>query len=126
MNKIKIINASNAPKAIGPYSQAVVVGNLVFTAAQIAIEPKTNSMINGSIEEETSRVIKNLKAVLESAGTSLNNVAKVNVYLADIDDFAKMNKVYEKYFVNKPARATIQAAKLPKNAKIEMDVVAVI
>lgn len=125
-DKIKIINTNNAPKAIGHYSQAVVVGNLIFTSAQIAIEPKTNLMRDGTIEEQTGRVIKNLKAVLESADTSLDKVVKVNVYLADMNDFAKMNKVYEKYFVNKPARATIQAGKLPKDAKIEMDVVAVV
>lgn len=126
MSKIKFVNTANAPKAIGPYSQAVIAGNFVFVSGQIAIEPKTNSMVEGSIQEQTERVIKNLKGVLESSGSSLEKAVKVNVYLADISDFAGMNEVYGKYFTGRPARATIQAAKLPKNAKILMDAIAVV
>ena len=121
---MRTINSNNAPKAIGHYSQAIVSGNLVFTSGQIAINPKTNEFISGTIEEQTEIIIKNTKAILESAGTNISKVVKVNVYLADINDFAAMNKIYEKYFTSKPARATIQAAKLPKGAKIELDVIA--
>ncbi|MEK6808899.1 MAG: RidA family protein, partial [Nanoarchaeota archaeon] len=117
---------TKSPKAIGHYSQAIIVGNLIFTSGQISIEPETGLMRDGSIEEQTERVIKNLKAILESAGSSLEKVVKVNVYLSDINDFDRMNKVYSEFFISKPARATIQAGKLPRNAKIEMDVIAVI
>ena len=126
MTTIKPINTTKSPKAIGHYSQAIIVGNLIFTSGQISIEPETGLMRDGSIEEQTERVIKNLKAILESAGSSLEKVVKVNVYLSDINDFDRMNKVYSEFFISKPARATIQAGKLPRNAKIEMDVIAVI
>jgi 2-iminobutanoate/2-iminopropanoate deaminase len=126
MTTIKPINTTKSPKAIGHYSQAIIVGNLIFTSGQISIEPETGLMMDGSIEEQTERVIKNLKAILESAGSSLEKVVKVNVYLSDINDFDRMNKVYSEFFISKPARATIQAGKLPRNAKIEMDVIAVI
>lgn len=126
MTTIKPINTTKSPKAIGHYSQAIIVGNLIFTSGQISIEPETGLMMDGSIEEQTERVIKNLKAILESAGSSLERVVKVNVYLIDINDFDRMNKVYREFFISKPARATIQAGKLPRNAKIEMDLIAVI
>lgn len=121
---METIETEKAPKAIGPYSQAVKVNNLVFTAGQIAINPKTNQMVEGDITAHTAQIFKNINNILEAAGTSLDNTIKVNVYLKDINDFQKMNEIYEKYIKNKPARATIQAAALPKNALIEIDVIA--
>ncbi len=118
------IETEKAPKAIGPYSQAVKVNNLVFTAGQIALNPKTNQMVEGDIAAHAAQIFKNINSILEAAGTSLDNAIKVNVYLKDINDFQKMNEIYEKYITNKPARATIQAAALPKNALVEMDVIA--
>jgi 2-iminobutanoate/2-iminopropanoate deaminase len=113
-----------APKAIGPYSQAIKVGNLVFCSGQIAIDPTTNEFTPGTIIEETMRVMENLKAVLEEAHSGLEKTVKVTVYLSNIEYFTDMNKVYEKYFVNKPARSTIEVAKLPKGAKVEIDAIA--
>ena len=118
------IDTEKAPKAIGPYSQAVKVNNLVFTAGQIALNPKTNQMVEGDIVVHAAQIFKNIQSILEAAGTSLDNAIKVNVYLKDINDFQKMNETYEKYITNKPARATIQAAALPKNALVEIDVIA--
>ena len=118
------IDTEKAPKAIGPYSQAVKVNNLVFTAGQIALNPKTNQMVEGDIVVHAAQIFKNIKSILEAAGTSLDNAIKVNVYLKDMNDFQKMNEIYEKYIKNKPARATIQAAALPKNALVEIDVIA--
>lgn len=118
------ITTKNAPEAIGPYSQAVKHNGLVFTAGQIALNPKTNQMTEENIADQAKQVLENLKAVLEAAGSSLDDAIKVNVYLKDISDFQTMNEIYAQYIKNKPARATIQAAKLPKNALIEMDVIA--
>lgn len=122
--EIKSIETSKAPKAIGPYSQAKVVGDFVFTSGQIAVDPKTNQINLGSIEIQTKQVLENLKAVLEAAGSSLDEAIKVTVYLADMDDVAKMNEVYAQYFKNKPARSTVQVVRLPKDVRVEMDVVA--
>ncbi|MBU4501443.1 MAG: RidA family protein [Nanoarchaeota archaeon] len=121
---MKTVNTSKAPEAIGPYSQAVIAGDLVFTSGQIAINPKTKKILEGNIEEQTKQVLENLKNVLEAAGSSLDNAIKVTVFLADMNDFGKMNEVYAKYFKKKPARSTVQVARLPKDVKIEMDVVA--
>ena len=121
MEKIK---TKKVPKAIGPYSQAVVSGSLVFTSGQIALDSKTGQMSHGGIEEQATQVFENLKNILEAAGSSLDNAVKVTVFLADLNDFEKMNLVYEKYFTQNPARSTIQAGKLPENALIETDVVA--
>ena len=118
------IAAKNAPEAIGPYSQAVKHNGLVFSAGQIALNPKTNQMTEENIADQAKQVLENLKAVLEAAGSSLDDAIKVNVYLKDMNDFQTMNEIYAQYIKNKPARATIQAAKLPKNALIEMDVIA--
>ena len=118
------ISAKNVPEAIGPYSQAVKLGNLVFTSGQIAINPKTNQLVQGDITAQIRQILDNVRNLLAAAGTSLDNAVKVNVYLKDINDFQKMNEIYAQYFTNKPARATIQAAALPKNALIEMDVIA--
>ena len=118
------IEAKNVPKAIGPYSQAVKAGNFVFTSGQIALDPKTNQMVGNDIAGQATQIFENLKNLLQAAGTSLDNAVKVNVYLKDMNDFQKMNETYEKYVKNKPARATIQAAALPKNALVEIDVIA--
>jgi len=118
------IFTKEAPKAIGPYSQAIKAGGFVFCSGQIAIDPKTNEFKPGTIIEETTRVIENLKAVLEQAHSGLEKTIKVTVYLPDIENFTEMNKVYENYFVNKPARSTVEVSKLPKGAKIEIDVIA--
>ncbi len=118
------IATKNAPEAIGPYSQAVKHNGLVFTAGQIALNPKTNQMVEENIQDQAKQTMENLKAVLEAAGSSLDDAIKVNVYLKDMNDFQTMNEIYAQYFKNKPARATIQAAKLPKSALIEMDVIA--
>ena len=118
------ISTKKAPKAIGPYSHAIKAGGFVFCSGQIAIDPKTNEFKPGTIIEETTRVIENLKAVLEQAHSGLEKTIKVTVYLLNIDNFTEMNKVYEKYFLNKPARSTIEVSKLPKGAKVEIDAIA--
>lgn len=121
---MKKISTEKAPKAIGPYSQAMVAGGFVFCSGQIAIDPETNEYKPGSIAEETTRAIENLKAILEAAGSRLDKAIRVGVYLASMDDFGGMNGVYETYFTNKPARTTIEISKLPKGARIEIDAVA--
>jgi len=118
------ISTKKAPMAIGPYSQAIKAGGFVFCSGQIAIDPKTNEFKPGTIIEETTRVIENLKAVLEQAHSGLEKTIKVTVYLLNIDNFTEMNKVYEKYFLNKPARSTIEVSRLPKGAKVEIDAIA--
>lgn len=120
----EIISTENAPGAIGPYSQAVKVGNLVFCSGQIPIDPATGEFVSDEVAEQTEQVIKNLSAVLEAAGTTLNNVVKTTVFLADMNDFAAMNEVYARHFTEKPARATVQAARLPKDARVEIEVIA--
>ena len=119
------IKTDKAPAAIGPYEQAIRVGNFLYTSGQIAMDPATGEMISGEIEEETERVLKSIEAILEADGISLQHVVKTTVYLADLSHFARMNKVYEKFFsANKPARACVQVAALPKGAKVEIDAVA--
>jgi 2-iminobutanoate/2-iminopropanoate deaminase len=117
-----------APKAVGPYSQGIRCGNLVFTAGQAALDPNTQQLISGGIAEQTRRTLENLKAVLEAAGTTLDRVVKANVYLKDMNDFAAMNAVYAEYLVPQgaiaPARTTIEAARLPKDALVEIELVA--
>ncbi len=121
----RAVKTENAPAAIGPYEQAIRLGNFLFTSGQIAIDPATGEMNSGSIEEETERVLKNLEAILLADGMTLNNVVKTTVYLADMANFARMNQVYEKFFsANKPARSCIQAGALPKGAAIEIDIIA--
>ena len=120
----EIISTENAPGAIGPYSQAIKTGNLVFCSGQIPIDVKTGEFVSSDIREQTEQVLKNLSAVLEAAGSSLNNVVKTTVFLADMNDFAAMNEVYAKYFSdNKPARATVQAARLPRDARVEIEAI---
>ena len=121
------VATDRAPKAIGPYSQAVKAGNLVFVSGQIPIDPATGEFVPGDVKAQTDRVMKNLAAILEAAGTSLDAVVRCTVYLADMNDFAAMNEVYGSYFRQPaPARATIQAVRLPKDARVEIDVIAAI
>jgi 2-iminobutanoate/2-iminopropanoate deaminase len=121
------ISTENAPGAIGPYSQAVKAGNIVFCSGQIPINPQTGEFVSEDVAEQTRQVLKNLSAVLEAAETNLNNVVKTTVFLADMNDFAAMNEVYAEFFSeNKPARATVQAARLPRDARVEIECVAVI
>ncbi|MET0752657.1 MAG: RidA family protein [Pyrinomonadaceae bacterium] len=123
----EIISTEKAPGAIGPYSQAVKAGNIVFCSGQIPIDPATGNFVSEDVAEQTEQVLKNLSAVLEAAGTSLNNVFKTTVFLADMNDFVAMNEVYAKYFSeNKPARATVQAARLPRDARVEIECIAVV
>lgn len=118
------VHTDNAPAAIGPYSQAVEVGNLVFTSGQIALDPKSGALVGTTIEEQSHQVCKNLKAVLEAAGTSLDNAVKTVCFLADINDFAAFNEVYGQYFTNKPARSCVAVKSLPKSALVEVEVIA--
>lgn len=123
----EIISTESAPGAIGPYSQAVKAGNMVFCSGQIPIDPATGEFVSNDVAAQTEQVLKNLTAVLEAAGAGLNDVVKTTVFLADMNDFAAMNEVYARYFdENKPARATVQAARLPRDARIEIECVAVI
>ena len=118
------IYTKNAPEALGPYSQAVVVGNLVFTSGQIAIDPVDGQIHAQTIEEQTEQVCKNLSAVLEAAGSSLEKAIKTTCFLADMVDFAAFNGVYGKYFTQKPARSCVAAKELPKKVLVEVEVVA--
>lgn len=124
MEKI-MIATDKAPKAIGPYAQAVKFGNLVFTSGQISIDPKTNELAEGGIDVQTRRVLDNLKEVLESAGSDLEKVIKATVYLSDLKNFTAMNEIYGLYFNhNKPARSCVEVKRLPKDVLIEIDLVA--
>jgi len=120
------VSTSQAPEAIGPYSQGVRMGNLLFLSGQIPLDPATGALVEGDIATQTRRIFRNLGAVLEAAGASFANVARTTVYLADMADFAAMNEVYATFFDSPaPARSTVQAAGLPKNARVEIDVIAV-
>ncbi|MGQ0542962.1 MAG: RidA family protein [Blastocatellia bacterium] len=122
---METISTDKAPGAIGPYSQAIKAGGLVFCSGQIPIDVATGEFVSTDVAEQTEQVLKNLKAVLEAAGTSLGNVVKTTVFLADMSDFGAMNEVYGRYFdANKPARATVQAARLPRDARVEIDCIA--
>lgn len=126
-NERAIISTDQAPKALGPYSQGVRSGELVFTAGQVALNPATGELNTGTIEEQTHQVLRNLGAVLDAAGSSLHHVLKTTVFLADLNDFQRMNAVYAGYFSDKPpARSTVQVSKLPLGASIEIECVAVI
>ena len=120
------IHTDSAPKAIGPYSQAIAIDKLVFCSGQIPIDPATGNLIEGNVEAQTHRVLKNLSAVLQAAGTDLQHVGKTTVFLQSMNDFAAMNAVYGTYFSQTPpARSTIEVAKLPKGAQVEIDAIAV-
>ncbi len=123
----KMISTAAAPKAIGPYTQAVVVNGMAYLSGQIPLDPATNELIEGGIEQQTERVFENLKAVLEAAGASLASVVKTTVFLKDMAEFPKMNEVYGRYFPeNPPARSTVQAAKLPRDVNVEIDCIALV
>ena len=122
----KIINTTNAPAPIGPYSQAVKSGHLLFTSGQIPVDPKTGEMISTGIREQTIQVLENLKAVVEAAGGTLDDAIKTTVFLTDMADFPELNTIYAEYFgeENAPARSTIQVAALPMGARVEIELVA--
>ncbi|MDR2634153.1 MAG: RidA family protein [Treponema sp.] len=121
---MKAIQTNKAPAAIGPYSQAFVTGELVFTSGQIPLSTETGQVVGTVISEQTERVIHNLKAVLEAAGSSLSQVVKTTCFLADMQDFAAFNEVYRKYFTGKPARSTVAVRQLPQNVLVEIEAIA--
>ena len=126
MSERRVVSTASAPRAIGPYSQAIVAGGFVFTAGQIALDPATSTLVGGGdVARETERVLESLKAILAAAGTSLERVVRCDVYLADLADFGAMNEVYARYFpAAPPARLTIEAARLPKDARVEISAIA--
>jgi 2-iminobutanoate/2-iminopropanoate deaminase len=125
MPRKQIVSTENAPAAIGPYSQAVRVGDLIYSAGQIALVPETGKLIEGDIETQTRQVMENLAAVLQAAGSSLTQVVKTTIFVTDINDFARVNQVYGSFFQdNPPARSTVQVAALPLGANVEIEVVA--
>ncbi len=123
----KIVSTTNAPAAIGPYVQAVKVGNLLFASGQIPLDPATQQVVAGGIEEQTTRVLENLKAIAEAAGASLSSAVKATVFLRDFNDFAAMNAIYARYFAadgaTPPARTTVEVSRLPKDVRIEIDLI---
>lgn len=124
MTYMEFVSTTNAPGAIGPYSQAVKVNGLLFTSGQIAINPATNTVEVKTIEEQTTQVCENLKALVEAAGSSLDKVVKTTCFLADIADFAKFNEIYGRYFTSKPARSCVAVKELPKSVLCEVEVIA--
>lgn len=123
----QIISTPGAPQAIGPYSQAVAYNGMLFLSGQIPLDPQSGQLVEGGIAEQTEQVLKNLQAVLEAGGSSLDHVLKTTVFLKDMGEFAAMNEVYARYFTsNPPARSTVQAAKLPRDVSVEIECVAVV
>ena len=121
----KVISTAAAPQAIGPYSQAIEAGGFVFVSGQIPLIPATGELVEGSVEVQTARVLENLKAILEAAGSSLESVVKTTVYITNMDDFAKVNGIYGQYFQeNPPARVCVEVSKLPKGALVEIECIA--
>ena len=121
----RVVKTEKAPQAIGPYSQAISAGGFLFASGQIPIDPRTGEFVAGGVAEQTEQVLRNLTAVLEAAGTTLDRVVKTTVFLADMNDFAAMNEVYGRYFTgNPPARATVEAARLPRDARVEIEAIA--
>jgi 2-iminobutanoate/2-iminopropanoate deaminase len=124
---IETVATDRGPKAIGPYSQAVRANGFVFLSGQIPLDPKTQQVVEGDAATQTERVLENLKAVVEAAGSSIQRVVKTTVFLADMNDFAAMNDVYSRYFVtHPPARSTVEVARLPKNVRVEIDLIALL
>ncbi|TYQ15172.1 UNVERIFIED_CONTAM: endoribonuclease L-PSP [Acetivibrio alkalicellulosi] len=124
---IQSISTENAPKAIGPYSQAVKVGNFIFTSGQIPIDPKTGDVVSGDIEQQTRQVMENLKGVLNQSGIGFENIVKTTVYIKNMDDFLSINKIYAQYFKEPyPARSCVEVSRLPKDVKIEIEAIAII
>ena len=123
----EIVATERAPRAIGPYSQAVRSGNFLFASGQIPIDPATGEFVAGGITEQTEQVMRNVSAILEAAGAGLEQVVKTTVFLADMDDFTAMNEVYGRFFgEDPPARATVQAARLPRDARVEIEAIAIL
>ncbi|HVF69736.1 MAG TPA: RidA family protein [Xanthomonadales bacterium] len=123
---MKVIKTDTAPKVVGPYSQAIVAGDMIFCSGQIGLDPATGEMAGDDIESQTNQVIKNLSAVLEEAGSFLNKVVKTTCYLKNMDDYTRFNEIYAKFFISNPARATIEVSKLPKDALVEIEAIAAI
>ena len=123
----KIIETKNAPAPIGPYSQAILINNTLYSSGQIAIDPATGDLVTDNIEKETSQVMQNIKAVLAAAEMNFDQVIKTTIFISNMDDFAKINEIYGSYFDenNAPARETVQVAKLPKNVNVEISVIAI-
>ncbi len=120
----EVISTEKAPKAIGPYSQAIKANGFIFTAGQIALDPVTGQLVEGDVARQTTRVLESLKGIVEAAGSSLDRAVKATVYLKDMNDFAAMNEVYARYFpANPPARSTVEAARLPRDVRVEIDLV---
>lgn len=124
MDTITTVSTSNAPAAIGPYSQAIIFNGVIYTSGQIAIDPKTGSVSGTTIEEQTEQVMKNLAAILSEAGTDMTKAIKTTCFLADMGDFAKFNEIYGKYFTTKPARSCVAVKELPKGVLCEVEVIA--
>jgi 2-iminobutanoate/2-iminopropanoate deaminase len=123
----ELVTAAGAPKAIGPYSPALKVGNLLFLSGSIPLDPVSGQLVAGGIVEQTTQVMENIKSLLEAAGASFNNVARTTVFMIDLGEFAQMNEIYAKYFTAPyPARSTVQVVKLPKDVRVEIDVIAVL
>ena len=124
---MRIINSDQAPKAIGPYSQAIRTGNVIYTSGQIALDPATGALVEGDFAAQAKRVLENLKAVLAAGGATFANVAKATVYLTDLANFATLNDIYASYFGDtKPARTTVGVAQLPKGGLVEIDLIAIL
>lgn len=123
---MKIVNTKKAPKAIGPYSQGIIVNNIIYTSGQIPINPLTGLIEESDIEAQAHQAFKNLKAILEEAGSSLDKVIKTTVFVKNISDFNKINEIYATYFINKPARSLVEVSCLPKNALIEIEAIGLI
>ena len=124
---IDTVATERGPKAIGPYSQAVKANGFVFLSGQIALDPITQQIVEGDVRVQTERVLENLKAIVEAAGSSIQRVVKTTVFLADMNDFAAMNEVYGRYFVSqRPARSTVEAARLPRDVRVEIDLIALL
>jgi 2-iminobutanoate/2-iminopropanoate deaminase len=124
---IEPVATDRGPKAIGPYSQAVKANGFVFLSGQIALDPLTQQIIDGDVSKQTQRVLENLKGIVEAAGSSIQRVVKTTVFLADMNDFAAMNEVYARYFVaHPPARSTVEVARLPRDVRVEIDVIALL
>ncbi len=121
---MKVISTSSAPAAIGPYSQAVITGNLLFTSGQIPVDPSTGNVVEGGIAEQTEQIMKNLNEVLKAAGATFDNAVKTTCFLADIADFSAFNEVYGRYFTSKPARSCVAVKDLPKGVLAEVEVIA--
>lgn len=121
----KIFSTKNAPKAIGPYSQSVQYNNLLYVSGQIPIEPKTGKIVTGGIKEQVNKVLENLKNILNTSGSSLNNVLRTTIYLTNLEDYANINEIYAQFFSDsEPARSTVQVSRLPMDAEIEIDAIA--